>query len=104
MSLEKGHKAVRLIISGRVQGVWYRGWAVDQADALGLDGWVRNRADGTVEALIVGLVAHVDQMIKQCWNGPRMANVSDIVVESAMGITPKGFTQKPTVDIEKRRT
>lgn len=102
--LEKGHKAVRLIISGRVQGVWYRGWTVDQANQLELDGWVRNRADGTVEALIVGPELDVDKMIKLCWKGPRMANVSDIVAQSAMGITPKGFTQKPTVDIEKRRT
>lgn len=104
MSLEKGHKAVRLIISGRVQGVWYRGWTVDKAGALGLDGWVRNRADGDVEALIVGEEILVDQMIKLCWNGPRLANVSHIEIQPAMGITPKGFIQKPTVDIEKRRT
>lgn len=103
MSLEKGHKAVRLIISGRVQAVWYRGWAVDQAHALQLDGWVRNRADGDVEALIVGPELQVDQMIKQCWDGPHMAKVTAIGAFVAMGITPKGFIQKPTVDIEKRR-
>ena len=42
--------AVNLRITGRVQGVWYRGWAVDNAIALGLRGWVRNRFDGSVEA------------------------------------------------------
>jgi acylphosphatase len=83
--------------------VWYRGWTVDQAKALGLDGWVRNRADGDVEALIVGPEDHVDQMISLCWNGPHLANVSNIEVQTAMGITPRGFSQKPTVDIEKRR-
>ncbi|MCK5424365.1 MAG: acylphosphatase [Emcibacter sp.] len=102
--IPQGYKAIRLIISGRVQGVWYRGWTVEQANELGLDGWVRNRADGDVEALIVGEENLVDQMIKHCWNGPNSANVSHIEVQSAMGITPKGFKQKPTVDIEKRRT
>ncbi len=97
------NKAVRLIISGRVQGVWFRGWTVDQATALGLDGWVRNRADGNVEALIVGPEASVDHMIEHCWHGPGMANVNNIEIQPALGITPKGFTQKPTVDIEKRR-
>ena len=100
---EEGHKAVRLIISGRVQGVWYRGWAVNQAVKLGLDGWVRNRTDGTVEALIVGPEARVDNMIKRCWDGPQSSNVSDIEVQNALGITAKGFTQKPTVDIDKGR-
>lgn len=102
--LEKGHKAVRLIISGHVQGVWYRGWTVEQAITLGLDGWVRNRADGTVESLMVGPEAQVDKMIKHCWDGPPQARVSHIEKHEAMGITPKGFTQKPTVNIEKRRT
>ena len=102
--LEKGHKAVRLIISGRVQGVWFRGWTVEQANELALDGWVRNRADGTVEALVVGPELDVDRMIEYCRKGPRLALVRDIEIQEAMGITPKGFTQKPTVDIEKRRS
>ena len=101
--LDEGHKAVRLIISGRVQGVWYRGWTVDAATSLGLDGWVRNRADGTVEALIVGLERDVDSLILKCEQGPPFASVDHIDIQPAMGITPKGFTQKPTVDIEKRR-
>ena len=102
--LEQGHKAVRLIISGRVQGVWYRGWTVDQASDLGLDGWVRNRADGTVEALLVGPEAQVDKMVTLCHDGPKLARVCEVEVIKAMGITQKGFIQKPTVDIEKRRT
>ena len=102
--LEEGHKAVRLIISGRVQGVWFRGWTVEQAKGFSLDGWVRNRADGTVEALVVGSEQDVDRMIECCREGPRLALVNNIEIQEAMGITPRGFTQKPTVDIEKRRT
>ncbi len=101
--LDDGHKAVRLIISGRVQGVWYRGWAVKQANILKLDGWVRNRADGSVESLLVGPENLVDDMIEKCWQGPKLAKVGHIDIQAAMGITPKGFTQKPTVDIEKRQ-
>ncbi|PHT37545.1 Acylphosphatase [Capsicum baccatum] len=48
--LEMEH-AVRVVIKGRVQGVSYRGWTVDNATELGLNGWVRNRKDGTVEAM-----------------------------------------------------
>ncbi len=101
--LDKEHKAVRIIISGRVQGVWFRGWTVEQATMLGLDGWVRNRADSTVEALIVGPEGPVDQLIALCRKGPRLAKVDNVEIQSAMGITPKGFIQKPTVDIEKRQ-
>ncbi|PHZ86235.1 acylphosphatase [Paremcibacter congregatus] len=102
--LPEGHKAVRLIISGRVQGVWFRGWTVDTAQELGLDGWVRNRADGTVEALLVGVEANVERMIGKCHEGPHLAHVTEVNVHNAMGITAKGFIQKPTVDVEARRT
>lgn len=95
--LAPGHKAVRARISGRVQGVWYRKWTVQNATELGLDGWVRNRLDGTVEALFVGPEATVDEMIQRCRQGPERAEVTGIQLEPALGITPKGFTQKPTV-------
>ena len=101
--LEDGYKAVRLIISGRVQGVWFRGWTIEQATALRLDGWVRNRADGTVEALIVGPEPDVGQMIERCRDGPPLANVTHMEIQDALGITPRGFIQKPEVDIEQRR-
>jgi len=96
-------KSVRLIITGKVQGVWYRGWTVEQATKLGLDGWVRNRADGTVEALMVGQEPQVDQMITLCWQGPKFSKVLEIDIQPAMGITAKGFVQKPTVDIDRGR-
>ncbi|HXT78873.1 MAG TPA: acylphosphatase, partial [Acetobacteraceae bacterium] len=70
--------AKRLVISGRVQGVGYRAWMIDKAAALGLSGWVRNRADGAVEALIAGDVAAVEEMSRLCRRGPRMARVVSI--------------------------
>lgn len=95
--LPAGHKAVRARIFGRVQGVWYRAWTCENATELGLDGWVRNREDGTVEALFVGPEATVDEMVHRCWQGPENAEVKDIALESTPGITAKGFVQKPTV-------
>jgi len=90
-------RAVRLVIAGKVQGVWFRAWAVKQATTLGLDGWVRNRSTGVVEALAVGPPEAVETFIRACQKGPPSARVSSIEVHTAQGITARGFTQKPTV-------
>lgn len=90
-------KAVRIMIMGKVQGVWFRGWVVDRASALGLDGWVRNRRDGSVEALAVGDSAAVDQLVAACRQGPPAARVEAVETAPAKGITARGFVQKPTV-------
>ena len=71
-------KSIKVIISGRVQGVWFRGWTVKIANSLELSGWVRNRVDGTVEALFSGSSKNVDQIIKACWTGPPNARVTKI--------------------------
>lgn len=92
-----GNTAARLRIHGRVQGVWFRGWTVDRATALGLSGWVRNRRDGSVEALVSGPGQAVEQMIAACHDGPPTAHVELVEHEPALGLTPTGFTQKPTV-------
>jgi len=84
-------------ITGRVQGVWFRGWTVDQARSRTLDGWVRNRTDGSVEAIFVGEETLVDEMIAICHEGPPAAKVSDVSVEPAMGLVVSGFHQKPTI-------
>jgi acylphosphatase len=89
-------KSVRLHISGRVQGVWYRGWAVEKASMLGLAGWVRNRLDGTVEILLHGPRDKVDAMIEECRKGPPAASVSAITVEPVESYNGMGFTQRPT--------
>lgn len=73
-----GTKAVHVRIEGRVQGVWYRGWTVEEARRRKLKGWVRNRSDGSVEATFVGSAAVVDEMVEACWQGPSAARVSSV--------------------------
>ena len=72
---DKTTKAVLVRIEGRVQGVWYRGWAVQEATRRGLRGWVRNRSDGSVEALFSGPVDTVEAMLDACRQGPPSARV-----------------------------
>ena len=87
----------RLTISGRVQGVGYRDWAIETGRRLGLTGWVRNRRDGAVEALIVGEEGAVGRMIEACRRGPSLARVEEIDVDPVdLDILPEGFTRLPT--------
>ena len=86
----------RLVIHGRVQGVFYRGWSVEQASALELAGWVRNRRDGTVEMLVSGEEAAVAEMIARCRRGPPAARVDRIEVEESADEVPTGFETRPT--------
>jgi acylphosphatase len=89
-------KTVRVLISGRVQGVFFRSWTVDRALVRGLDGWVRNRRDGDVEALFAGPADAVDRMLEACWRGPDYARVVDVRVEPAEDPGPTGFEQAAT--------
>jgi acylphosphatase len=68
----------RVLIQGVVQGVGYRAWVEREANARGLDGWVRNRRDGSVEALLAGPGTAVTEMIAACRQGPRMAKVAAV--------------------------
>ena len=87
----------RLAITGRVQGVGYRDWAVTTGQRLGLAGWVRNRTDGSVEALVVGDDEAVGKMIEACRTGPRLARVDAVDVEPVdLDVLPTGFTRRPT--------
>ncbi len=83
--------AKRLVIAGRVQGVGFRDWLVAQAEALGLDGWVRNCADGSVEALIAGETDAVEELARLCRRGPRLAEVVSINEELADPPEQPGF-------------
>jgi acylphosphatase len=88
----------RLAIAGRVQGVGYRHWVMTTARRLGVTGWVRNRTDGSVEALIVGDDSAVGAMIDACRRGPAGARVDDVDIEPVdLDVLPEGFTQLPTV-------
>ncbi|MBW4545853.1 MAG: acylphosphatase [Symplocastrum torsivum CPER-KK1] len=70
-----------VFITGRVQGVGYRFSTRDEANRLGINGWVRNLSDGRVEALFEGSKAAVEEMISWCHQGPRGAVVKDVAVE-----------------------
>jgi len=76
-------KRVKVVISGRVQGVGFRASCQSQAYALGVTGWVRNRWDGSVEVLIEGPNEAVDAMIRWCQHGPRAAMVTGVEVTAA---------------------
>lgn len=89
-------RARRVVISGRVQGVGYRDWMLREAARLGVQGWVRNRRDGTVEALAAGEEAAVQALLSACRRGPPMAQVSDITEEFAEPPAEPGFRQLPT--------
>ena len=69
---------VHLRISGRVQGVFYRASTRDEARKLGLKGWVRNRSDGTVEAMVEGPRAVLEELVRWCGKGPTYARVEKV--------------------------
>ena len=97
-------RAILLVtIRGRVQGVGYRAWVEYQAMACGLEGWVRNRRDGSVEALFAGPARAVAEMVALCRHGPPSARVAAVLDEPAgadqLGAAARGrgFSVLPTV-------
>ena len=78
-------KTRHLTIRGRVQGVGFRNYLACKAQQLGIGGWVRNRADGSVEAVVDGPVAAVDAIIACAQRGPRAAQVTAVTVNDALG-------------------
>jgi acylphosphatase len=89
-------RAVHVTITGRVQGVGFRAWVWDEAEARRLSGWVRNRRDGTVEAVFCGEAGAVEAMLAACRIGPRGAAVLDVYAEDHAGLVEPGFRQLPT--------
>ena len=87
--------ARRLTINGRVQGVGFRYALADEARARELSGWVRNRRDGSVEALVAGPEAEVESLIAWARRGPPAARVTGVLVEAAAE-GPIGFDIVPT--------
>ena len=85
----------RFLVSGRVQGVAYRAWTVDQAERLGLNGWARNLADGRVEVVAEGNRDAVDALRSALFEGPPAAHVTAVdeaSIESATERSVSGFT------------
>ena len=90
-------KSVRVRIEGRVQGVGFRAWVERRAVTHGLDGWVRNRRDGGVEAVFAGPASAVDAMVAECHHGPRSAAVTMVRVLDEPAAVSQGFSVGPTV-------
>lgn len=86
-----------LLIRGRVQGVSFRDWTVATARSLGLDGWVRNRRDGSVETLVAGEPEAVAAFVTRCRQGPPGARVDALDDEEAPAVPPRGFVKRETV-------
>ena len=95
-SPQDDRRSVRVRIEGRVQGVGYRYWTERVAGELNLSGWVRNRRDGSVEALFSGPADDVAQMLECCKDGPPSARVTTVKIVEEGGTTPVGFDVLPT--------
>jgi acylphosphatase len=74
-------KRLRLVVSGSVQGVFYRDFTHKQAEELGLKGYVRNMRDGTVEAVLEGEERALKELAKRCWKGPQFSKVAKVEEE-----------------------
>ncbi|MCB1546379.1 MAG: acylphosphatase [Hyphomicrobiaceae bacterium] len=97
MEAEAARRAVLVRVKGRVQGVGYRQWALRMGTDLGLDGWVRNRRDGSVEALFSGPAEQVETMLARCGSGPRAAVVTGVETTRTEPPDIAGFEVLPTL-------
>lgn len=84
-------QAVRCLVAGRVQGVYYRAATAEQATRLQLDGWVKNLADGRVEVVAAGPTVAVADLVRWLWQGPPAARVEAVHLEEWTGDLPRGF-------------
>ncbi len=89
-------RSVRVRLRGQVQGVGFRAWTVSEADRLGLDGWVRNLRDGSVEAVFSGEPATVCLMLERVRQGPRGSLVTELMIDEDLEAPATGFNYRPT--------
>lgn len=71
-------QTIRLVISGRVQGVGYRAWIAKETRRLGITGWVKNREDGSVEIVATGTHAMLSSLVRLAWKGPMLTVVDSV--------------------------
>ena len=83
--------ARRVVVSGRVQGVFFRDSCREEAQAAGVDGWVRNTAEGTVEAWFEGPPSVVERLVEWCRSGPRRADVDGVEAHEEDPTGQEGF-------------
>jgi len=86
-------KSVRVVVHGRVQGVFFRDTVSSEAERAGIAGWVRNCDDGTVEAVFEGDDGAVDRMVELCRRGPESASVQSVDTEDVDPQGLSGFSQ-----------
>ncbi len=84
-------RAIRCVVAGRVQGVYYRAATAEQAARLQLHGWVKNLADGSVEVVAAGSPTAVAALAGWLWQGPPAARVEAVHLEEWSGEVPSGF-------------
>ena len=89
--------SLRVHVHGFVQGVGFRDFLVMAAQQYRLDGWVRNRSDGSVEALVSGTTKAVEGFVSQATQGPRGARVSAVDLHNSEPPAEKGFVRRPSI-------
>ena len=94
--MSEEHAARRLRVRGRVQGVGYRWSMIQEAKRLGVNGWVRNRRDGSVEAALEGPRLALEAMVAWAKRGPPGSSVSSVEESPESGPLEPGFVQRPT--------
>lgn len=88
---------LRLRIEGYVQAVGYRNFVISEATRLGVDGWIRNRSDGTVEALVSGPNSAVETLVGLCMRGPPGSRVGNVELHKAEAPVEKGFRRRASL-------
>jgi acylphosphatase len=89
--------SLRLRIEGFVQAVGFRQYCIEEAGKLALDGWIRNRSDGTVEALVSGPTPAVETFVALAMRGPTGSKIKNVELHNTEPPTEKGFHRRPSV-------
>ena len=87
-------ETIHLVIKGKVQGVYYRASAKEKANELGIKGWIKNTPGGNVEVMAGGDKEQLETFIQWCRQGPKHAEVSDVIVTKAEGENFNDFSIK----------